>query len=210
MSGPVPAPDSFPAHPSRIVLTGFMGAGKSTVGALLAERLGWDFYDSDLLVEARAAMTVGDIFTNRGEAAFRDMEADAIREAGVSGPEQRFVMALGGGALERTSTRDFLASLPDTLIVFLEAPLETMIARCAGHEGGPVRPVLADRARLAERWSQRLPWYRQAHLTIQTGNLTPDTIVESILARLNPEIRRSSGRDARVSGSVTGRSGAPA
>jgi shikimate kinase len=210
MSGPVPAPDSFPAHPSRIVLTGFMGAGKTTVGALLAERLAWDFFDSDLLVEARAAMTVGEIFTSRGEAAFRDMEAEAIREAAESGPSDRFVMAIGGGALERSSTRDFLASRPDTLIIFLEAPLETMIARCAGHDGGPVRPVLADRTRLAERWSQRLPWYRQAHLTIETGKLTPQTVVESILARLDPEIRDASGQDVRVSCGAPRKSGAPA
>ncbi len=210
MSGPVPAPESFPARPTRIVLTGFMGAGKTTVGALLADRLGWDFLDSDLLVEARAAMTVGEVFINRGEAAFRDLEAEAIREAGESGPDRRFVMALGGGALERSSTRDFLASLPDTLIVFLEAPLATMIARCAGHDGGPVRPVLADRARLTERWSQRLPWYRQAHLTIQTGNLTPETVVEGILEKLDPQLRRASGQGVRVSFRAPGKSGAPA
>lgn len=161
-----------------------MGAGKTTVGALLAERLGWDFADSDFLVEAYAAMTVANIFEQRGEAGFRDLEALVIREALKVDPndqDEHFVLALGGGALECAATREYLASLPDTLIVFLDAPLETMIARCAAHESGPVRPVLADRERLAERWAQRLPWYRQAHLTVDTRDLTPEAVAEQIL-----------------------------
>jgi shikimate kinase len=160
-----------------------MGAGKTTVGALLAERLGWDFVDSDRIVEARAAMTIADIFETRGEAAFRELEADAVRTACA---EQQLVLALGGGAIETAATRAFLVSLTDTLVVFLEAPLDTMIARCAENAGGPVRPVLADRDRLNERWSQRLPWYRQAHLTVETGELSPDAVTESIMQRLEP------------------------
>ncbi|HVT99310.1 MAG TPA: shikimate kinase [Acidobacteriaceae bacterium] len=192
MSGSLPQPASFPAHPTRIILTGFMGAGKTTVGALLAERLGWDFFDSDVLVETREAMTIADIFQRRGETAFRDAEAAVIREALACRPGEPFVLAVGGGALERSDTRDFLASLHDTLIVFLEAPLETMIARCAGHECGPVRPVLADRARLVERWNKRLPWYRQAHLTIDTANLAPEAVVERILGDLDRHATASS------------------
>jgi shikimate kinase len=183
MHGPSPAPGTFPAHPVRVVLTGFMGAGKTTVGALLAERLGWAFVDSDHLVEKRSAMTVAEIFERRGEAAFRDMEAAAARDACR---DEKLVLALGGGALEMAATRDFLASLPDTLIVFLEAPLETMLARCAGHAEGPVRPVLADRARLGQRWSQRLPWYREAHLTVDTRDRSPEAVVEHLLRVLGP------------------------
>jgi shikimate kinase len=175
---------SFPANPSRIVLTGFMGAGKTTVGALLAERLGWDFVDSDRVVEARAGMAVAQIFERRGEPAFREAEAAAVREACG---QSRLVLALGGGALEMAATRDFLAPLDDTLIIFLDAPLNTMIARCMAHEKGPIRPVLADHARLAERWNQRLPWYRQAHLTVDTGDLSPEAVVERILQSLDPE-----------------------
>jgi shikimate kinase len=93
-------------------------------------------------------------------------------------------MAVGGGALEAAATRDLLASLSNTLIVFLDAPLETMIARCASHADGPARPVLADRARLGERWSQRLPWYRQAHLTIGTAELSPHGVVEQIMQKI--------------------------
>lgn len=173
---------SIPANLSRIVLTGFMGAGKTTVGALLAERLGWEFADSDRVVEALAAMTVGEIFERRGEAAFREMEAAAIRE--IAAGRQR-VIAIGGGALELGSTREFLASLPDAVAIFLHAPLETLVARCAEHENGPVRPVLADRAQLAERWRLRLPWYRQAQLTVETSGRSPEAVAEAILLELD-------------------------
>jgi shikimate kinase len=178
MSGPIRAPESIPAHPTHIVLTGFMGAGKTTVGALLAERLGWTFVDSDRVVETRSGMTVGEIFGQQGETSFRELEASAVRDACR---QEHLVLALGGGALEKAATREYLASLPDTLIVFLEAPLETMMARCAAHEEGPVRPVLADRERLASRWSERLPWYRQAHLTVDTRDLGPEAVTERIL-----------------------------
>jgi shikimate kinase len=171
-----------------------MGAGKTTVGALLAQRLGWDFIDSDNLVEARAAMTIAELFARDGEQGFRDLEAGVIHQILSSGSGERFVLALGGGALERGATRDLLASLPDTLVVFLEAPLETMIARCARHEGGPVRPVLADRERLAERWSHRLPWYRQAHLIIDTASGSPETVVQRILENLDPDLSRHGQR----------------
>lgn len=176
-----------------------MGAGKTTVGALLAERLGWDFVDSDRMVEVRTGMAIANIFERRGESAFRELEAAAVRDASV---EERLVLALGGGALEKSETREFLASLTDTLIVFLEAPLETMIARCAGHEKGPVRPVLADRARLAERWNQRLPWYREAHLTVETSGLSPQAVVERILESLDAEAAHVSGRSHGKSGVI--------
>jgi len=180
MSGATPSPEGIPASITRIVLTGFMGAGKTTVGALVAERLGWEFADSDRVVEARAGMTIAEIFERRGEAAFREMEAAAIRE---TAPGDRLVLAVGGGALERAATRDLLANLPDALVVFLDAPLETLVARCADHAEGPVRPVLADGARLAERWKGRLPWYRQAHVTVETGGMTPEAVAECIAER---------------------------
>ena len=174
----------FPATIARIVLTGFMGAGKTTVGALLAERLGWRFVDSDRVVETRTGMTIAEVFAERGEPAFRVLEAEAIREIAEG---EDVVIGLGGGAVERAETRELLAGLADTLVVFLDARLETLVARCAGHEGGPARPVLLnlldDQARLGERWSQRLPWYREAHMTIDTGELTPEAVAERIARR---------------------------
>lgn len=176
MSGPRRSPSI-----SGIILTGFMGAGKTTVGALLAERLGWRFLDSDRVVEDRAGMTVAEIFARRGEAAFRELEAATIREV-VRG--DLLVLALGGGALESAATRSLLASLPSWRIVFLQAPFDILVSRCAGQPDAPVRPVLRDRERLAERWQSRLPWYAEAHLTVATADLTPQAVAESILETL--------------------------
>jgi shikimate kinase len=182
---------------SSIVLTGFMGAGKTTVGELLAARLGWRFVDTDRAVEERARMTVGEIFERHGEAAFREMEATAIRET-ASG--ESLVLALGGGALELAETREWLAGLPACRTIFLDAPLEVLLARCADHTGGPVRPVLRDRERLAQRWQTRLPWYRHAHLTIATQERTPQAVVDCVLAALADDTGQSFSGPAATRG----------
>lgn len=181
----MPEPVGVPVPISRIVLTGFMGAGKTTVGVRLAERLGWRFVDSDRVVEARAGRSIAEIFEQEGEAVFREREATAIRDAAQ---DTRLVLALGGGALETAGTRAFLQTLAECRVIFLEAPLETMLQRCAGHAGGPVRPVLtdllADRERLTERWSRRLPFYRQAHWTIATDGRSAEAVVDAILREM--------------------------
>jgi shikimate kinase len=164
-----------------IILTGFMGAGKTTVGALLAERLGWTFVDSDREAEARAGLTVAEIFQRDGEAAFRSIEAEAVRAAAE---RERVVLALGGGALEWPATREFLAALPNRRVVYLEAPLDTLVDRCAGQPDAPVRPVLRDRERLAARWQARQPLYRAAHLTVATADRTPANVADRIVQEL--------------------------
>jgi shikimate kinase len=174
----------LPSTIRRIVLTGFMGAGKSTTGALLADVLGWRFVDSDIFIEARAGRTIAQIFAERGEADFRMMEADAIRNHARS---ENLVLALGGGAIEYETTREVLNDLSDTRIVFLDAPLDIMVARCLAQPGAAERPVLADRERLLQRFSDRLPHYRRAHLIVATAELTPETVVERILSGLSEE-----------------------
>ncbi len=176
----------LPSTIRRIVLIGFMGAGKSTTGALLAGALGWRFVDSDIFIEARAGRTIAQIFAERGEADFRMMEADAIRNHARS---ENLVLALGGGAIEYETTREVLNDLSDTRIVFLDAPLDIMVARCLAQPGAAERPVLADRERLLQRFSDRLPHYRRAHLIVATAELTPEAVVERILSGLSEEDR---------------------
>lgn len=192
MSGHTPGSSPLPATIARVFITGFMGAGKTTVGRLLAERLGWDFADSDHLLEAQAGQSIAAIFAAQGEPAFRDLEADTI---GASTSRDRLVLALGGGALERAGTRDLMTSLPDSVLIFLDASLDLLVARCCAQPNAAVRPVLADRARLRERWQARLPGYRQAHLTIDTENGSPEEIAERILHEIGDRCidARSSG-----------------
>jgi shikimate kinase len=164
------------------VLTGFMGAGKSTVGPLLAGRLGWSFLDVDDVMEAEGGATIAELFSRHGEAVFREREQTAIaRLAGLDAQ----VLALGGGAIEHAGTRSLLLGSEDTLLVHLEVELTTVLARCSGTED--IRPVLADHANLASRYQRRLPLYRTAHVSIAVDALTPDEVVEAILhaARLN-------------------------
>jgi shikimate kinase len=164
------------APPRRIVLTGFMGSGKSTVGPLLADRLGWSFLDVDDVIEAEAGITIAELFSRHGEGQFREREhATIARLAAGDG----LVLALGGGAIEKAETRDLLLSAPGTLLVHLEVELATTLARCAGTEH--VRPILADQANLANRYSRRLPLYRSAHVSIRVDALTPDEAVDAIL-----------------------------
>lgn len=172
----------LPLTVRRIVLTGFMGAGKSTVGALLAERLGWRFMDTDAIIEQRTGQTIAQIFTEKGEGAFRALEADAVRDCARL---DELVLALGGGAIETRPTRDALAVLTHACIVFLDAPLEVMVARCVEQPNAVERPVLADRERLAKRLEARLPHYRTAHLTVETAGLPPAAVTERILEFLS-------------------------
>jgi len=153
-----------------------MGSGKTTVGPLVAARLGWRFLDADDVIEAEAASTIAELFVRHGEAAFRDREHATIARLAA---QDALVLALGGGAIERTETRDLLLNTPGTLLVHLEVQLATTLARCAGTED--TRPILADQANLAQRYARRLPLYRAAHVSVPVDALTPNQVADAIL-----------------------------
>jgi shikimate kinase len=169
-------PDARLGATRRIVLTGFMGSGKSTVGPLVAARLGWDFVDADDVIEAEAGCTIAELFARHGEAAFRERERITIEKLAT---REALVLALGGGAIESEATRRLLIDSPGTLLVHLEVKLETTLARCRGTE--KTRPVLADQQNLAGRYHRRMPLYRTAHVSIVVDALTPDEVVDEVL-----------------------------
>lgn len=160
-----------------------MGSGKSTVGPIIATRLGWRFVDVDDVIEAEAGALIADIFMQYGESDFRDREHATIARLAS---EDHLVLALGGGAIERRDTRELLLNGPGTLLVHLEVELETTLQRCAGTEHS--RPVLADQANLASRYQRRLPLYRTAHISVCADDGTQDDIAEAVLRaiRLRP------------------------
>lgn len=164
------------APPRRIVLTGFMGSGKTTVGPLLAARLGWKFVDVDDVIEAEAGISIAELFARHGEARFRDLEHATISRLAA---RDALVLALGGGAIEHSATRKLLLTAPATLLVHLEVDLSTTLARCRGTEH--LRPILADQANLASRYHRRLPLYRTAHVSITVDTITPKQVVDAIL-----------------------------
>ncbi|MGA2537206.1 MAG: shikimate kinase [Terracidiphilus sp.] len=166
----------LPTQLRRIVLTGFMGSGKSTLGPLLAGRLGWTFTDVDAVIESETGSTIAQLFGRHGEASFRDREHATIARLAAG---DALVLALGGGAIEHAETRRLLLTTPGTLLVHLQVELATTLSRCAGTEA--IRPILADQANLANRYHRRLPLYRTAHVSIPVDALTPEQAVEAIL-----------------------------
>jgi len=173
----VALPASLSAVPlRRIVLTGFMGSGKSTVGPLLAQRLDWAFLDVDEVIESEAGATIAELFARHGEPAFRDREFAAIARLAAG---DALVLALGGGAIERDETRALLLNTTGTLLVHLEVELATTLTRCRGTENA--RPILADHPNLLTRYERRLPLYRTAHISIPVDTLTPQEVIDAIL-----------------------------
>src|ERR1700691_2026118 len=113
LTAPNQTESQFVAPPRRIVLTGFMGSGKSTVGPLLAARLGWRFVDVDDVIEAEARTKITELFARDGEAAFREREHEAIKRLAES---EELVLALGGGAIETEAVRALLLGSAGTLL----------------------------------------------------------------------------------------------
>jgi shikimate kinase len=206
-TGPPPHPEGALPRPRRIVLTGFMGAGKSTVGRLLASRLGWPFRDIDAILTAEHRLTVAEIFARHGEECFRALEAEAIAR---TLEQDSVVIALGGGAIETEAVRSILFTnaadaAQKTLTIYLEAPLPELLARCSkprdesrdeagaepGAEPGNERPLLAAPESLQDRLARRLPHYQRAHLTVRTSGSTLETVVAKILAHLPQDMHQS-------------------
>ena len=161
----------------RIVLTGFMGAGKTTVGRLLASHLGWNFLDLDQHIETRIGLSIAEIFALHGEPHFRRVESSALVSALTS---SNVVLALGGGTPEVLTNRLLLEQTPGTVTIFLDAPFPTLFDRCVLQEIS--RPVLADPALAQARFLERHPFYRRlARHTIETASSGPAETVDAIL-----------------------------
>jgi shikimate kinase len=161
-----------------LVLIGFMGAGKTTVGQLLAARLGVPFLDSDHVIEARAGRAIPEIFAADGEPAFRSLEHEVI--AGLlAGPA--VVLALGGGAAEHEATRKLLSS-GTVPVIYLTISYAEAVARVGG-DGN--RPMLA-RPDITEVFARRQASYAEiATITVNAGNRSPEDITADILGRLS-------------------------
>jgi shikimate kinase len=170
------------------VIVGPPGAGKTTVGELVAAGLGVSLVDTDAAVEARAGKPIPDIFVDDGEACFRQLETAAVIEA-LAGSDG--VVALGGGAVLAEANREALLG---HTVVYLSVELTDAVARIGLGQG---RPLLAmnPRATLKYLLDQRRPLYAQvATVTVRTDGRTPDDIAAEVLAALAASLPPGSGR----------------
>ena len=158
--------------PSRVVLVGFMGVGKSAVGRALARRLGYRFEDMDRRIEHRTGRSIAAIFEERGEEAFRQEEA---HEAATLAKTRNCVVAAGGGAFARTDTREALSA--GALTVWLRCDLETLLGRI--RDDG-TRPMAGNRDIMRALLAEREPSYRLADLTVDVSLGTPAEVADRI------------------------------
>jgi shikimate kinase len=161
-----------------VFLVGFMASGKSSVGQELARRWDWDFVDLDARIEWRERLTIPEIFRERGEPGFRLAETSALGEFLTESLKRNTVVALGGGAFVQERNRELLRAWPS---VFLEAPADELWQRSL--TDGVERPLREDPEQFARLYTERLPFYRQASVTVVTSGKD--------LASLCAEIERS-------------------
>ncbi|MSV34221.1 MAG: shikimate kinase [Bryobacterales bacterium] len=161
-----------------IYLVGFMGCGKSTIGARLADELGWSFFDLDQEIEKAAGEPVTEIFKRHGEAEFRRLETEALKQRvqDVRGGRPQ-VVALGGGAF--TVQDNYELATTHGVTIWLDAPLDVIEKRIAVETH---RPLAADPVRFRALYEDRRQAYARADYRIETFDLEKDYVVARILA----------------------------
>ena len=164
--------------PGNVILVGFMGAGKSACGRLLARRLGRCFVETDDVIVGRDGRAIPEIFRQDGEPVFRRLETEAVEALGLKSDD---VIATGGGLPCREGRMEALRGLGT--VVWLRGELDELLARA--RRGGQ-RPMLDGRtpAEIEALYREREPYYARAHVTVDTAGLGIDQVVARILAAL--------------------------
>lgn len=173
---------SPPLPAKTIALVGLMGAGKTSIGRRLAQRLGLPFVDADAEIEAAAGCTIEEIFQRHGEAAFRDGERRVIARLLDNPPH---VLATGGGAFIDPATRALMRAR--AVSVWLRADLDLMLARVGRRGNRPLLKTGEPRAVLERLVAERYPVYAEADITVDSVDGPPELTVERVLAALAAE-----------------------
>ncbi|WP_157109046.1 shikimate kinase [Corynebacterium aquilae] len=161
-----------------VVLVGLPGAGKSTIGRLLAQRLGQPFVDSDLMIEQESGKACGDVFTELGEPAFRELEARVVAEALT----RHGVVSLGGGAVVTASTRQLLKR---HTVAWIDVSVEEGVRRTMAENTRPVLNAEDPAQRYRQLFVTREPLYTEvATARVVTDGRAPADIVDSIITEL--------------------------
>lgn len=175
-----PLPEPRPRE--NVFLVGLMGAGKTSVGKMLAKRLGKTFHDSDHVIEARTGVRIPVIFEIEGEAGFRAREAAVIDELTAL---DNIVLATGGGAVLSSANREALRARGT--VVYLRASVDELWNRTRHDRNRPLLQTEDPRGRLAQLHEQRDPLYREvAHIVLDTGTQS----LKSLIGRLEASLAR--------------------
>src|ERR1700756_750724 len=169
---------TFPRGSQVLCLAGFMGSGKTTVGTLLARQLAWRFVDLDDRIENAAGLRITEFFERHGETSFRLLEAAQLRAALGRAFELRepAVLALGGGTYAQSGAPEFLRA-QGVPVIWLDSPIETLLARCMPMSG---RPLFRDESSFRALHAQRIPSYQLADFRVDSGR-DPSIVVADIL-----------------------------
>ncbi|MGB7291226.1 MAG: shikimate kinase [Thermodesulfobacteriota bacterium] len=164
----------------NIYLLGFMGAGKTSVGKILAEKLQLEFCDLDELIEAECGKTISGIFSEDGEAFFRDLESKKLRSVSqISGQ----IVATGGGIVLRQSNWKIMED--GGVTVYLKASTDVLWNRIKNDTSRPLLRVEKPFEKVRELLSMRIHLYEKADIVIETENKSPETVADYIIGQLN-------------------------
>jgi shikimate kinase len=164
----------------NIVLTGFMGTGKTEAGRILAQRLGYTLIDADTEIEKEQKMTITEIFKQYGEPKFRDMEADIIKRLSEM---KNAIISTGGGAVLRQENMDNLRK--NGVVVCLTASPETILKRTSNNNDRPLLQVEDPLQKIKELLEFRKPYYEKADIMIDTEGKSPLRVAEEIISKVN-------------------------
>ena len=161
----------------NIILMGFMGAGKTTIGKKLSKALNWEFIDTDAYIEEEQGRKISDIFAEDGEMAFRDMETDLLKR--LQNGENQFVLSIGGGMPVREENRALLRNLGT--VVYLKTSKEEIIRRVSGDKNRPLLQGGDLEEKVTNLMNARDCIYIEtAHVEIVTDGKTPEQVVKEI------------------------------
>lgn len=170
-----------------VVLVGFMGCGKTTVGEILSRLLGWRFEDLDSRIQRREGCTIPEIFSNHGEARFRQIERESLLELVGEMGSRPIVAALGGGTFVQPENSRILqdSGVP---AIFLDAPVEDLWERCRSAEPG--RPLAKDKNQFRQLYEGRRSLYMEAAATIDTSGKDAESVAAEIAAWLQTNLSK--------------------
>lgn len=172
--------DLPPGAPRKnLVLVGFMGCGKSTIGRILGEKLNYPLQDTDDMIEAQQGRKISDIFETDGQPAFREMETQLLHDL-IDGKTHKNIISTGGGIITTPGNIDLLKQLG--YVVWLDARVETVLERTSRNSNRPLLQTENPAETIRQLSEERRPLYQAAsHLRIETDGLDFDEIVTGIL-----------------------------